>query len=131
MKILTTLSLTAGILCSLNAFGDDSVKTLENLERERAALIGTLMDAELTPAERARRIEQAKRRLIDMERMVIRDDRLVGSRAYLVKNAFANYDLTFLINASVEHRRHVADHWLAQLGIDTRAVLTADSGSAR
>ena len=102
--------------------------TLANMERERAHLIDAMLDAEITPADRQARVETAQRRLIDLERMVLRDDGLVGRNTPHVRRAFANYDLTFLVHASTEKSLAVADAWLEQLGISTQSLLAAKVG---
>ncbi len=102
--------------------------TLANMERERAQLIDAMLDAEITPADRQARVETAQRRLIDLERMVLRDDGLVGRNTPHVRRAFANYDLTFLVHASAEKNLTVADAWLEQLGISTQSLLAAKVG---
>lgn len=99
--------------------------TVENLERERAILIDTFLNPEMTPAERQTRIATSKHRLLDLERMVLRDDGLIGRATPAVKRAFANYDLTFLIHASAEKDMSATDNWLAQMDITTQAVMSA------
>ena len=99
--------------------------TVENLERERAILIDTFLNPEMTPAERQTRIATSQHRLLDLERMVLRDDGLIGRATPAVKRAFANYDLTFLIHASAEKDMSVTDNWLAQMDITTQAVMSA------
>ncbi|MBT5081709.1 MAG: hypothetical protein HOK21_25375 [Rhodospirillaceae bacterium] len=102
--------------------------TLANMERERALLIETMLDGEISPAERHLRLERGQRRLLDLERMVLRDDKLVGRNTPKVRQAFANYDLTFLVHASVEKNRSMADTWLGQLGISTQNLMSAKQG---
>jgi len=102
-----------------------SAGTLANMERERAQLIDAILDAEITPEDRQARVETAQRRLIDLERMVLRDDNLVGRNTPHVRRAFANYDLTFLVHASAEKNLALADAWLEQLGISTQSLLAA------
>ena len=102
--------------------------TLENMERERAHLIQALLDVEITPADRLTRLETAQRRLIDLERMVLRDDGLIGRNTPHVRRTFANYDLTFLVHASAEKSLTVADAWLQQLGISTQTLMSAKVG---
>jgi hypothetical protein len=102
--------------------------TLANMERERAQLIDAILDAGITPAARQARVEMAQRRLIDLERMVLRDDGLVARNTPHVQRAFANYDLTFLAHASAEKNLTVADVWLEQLGISTQSLLAAKVG---
>ncbi len=99
--------------------------SVENLERERAILIDTMLDPEATPAERHGKIETSKHRLVDLERMVLRDDSLVGRNTPTIKRAFANYDLTFLVHAAAEKDMSVLDNWLEQLGITTQSLMSA------
>ena len=124
-KFLTTAVAAAVIagsaLLSMPAFAG----TVENLERERAILIDTMLDADVTPAEREAKIETSRLRLVDLERMVLRDDSLVGVSTPTVKRAFANYDLTFLIHAASEKEMSVIDNWLEQMGITTQSLMSA------
>ncbi len=105
-----------------------SAGTLENLERERAIMLETLLSGDLGVAERQSRIEVSRARLVDLERMVLRDSDLVGKNTPLVRSAFDNYDLTFLVHASVEKRRALADHWLGEIGISTQTLSNARMG---
>jgi len=102
--------------------------TLENLERERAILIDTALDPKLAPAEREARLQTSSRRLVDLERMVLRDDELVGRNTPMVRKAFANYDLTFMVHAAVEKDLSVLDLWLEQVGVSTDSLLAARPG---
>jgi hypothetical protein len=38
---------------------------------------------------------------------------------------FENYDLSFLIHASVEKNLNVLDSWLEQIGVSTQTVMSA------
>ncbi len=118
----------AALLVAAAVAAPAKADTLANMERERALLIETMLDGEITPAERQVRLEGAQRRLLDLERMVLRDDKLVGRNTPQVRRAFANYDLTFLVHASAEKSRAMADTWLAQLGISTQSVMSAKQG---
>ena len=101
---------------------------LKDLERERAALLGVLLDPERTAAERERYVRAAARRLADMERIVLRDDDLLGNTGSVVRRAFASYDLTFLAHAAAEQDRSMLDWWLEQVGLTTDAVMNAAPG---
>jgi hypothetical protein len=111
---LTTVAVNAG--------------ALENMERERAFLIKTLLDPVISPPERFEKIETSRFRLIDMERMVLRDDELIGRNTPTVRRAFRNYDLTFLIHAAAENNTTILEGWLTQLGVTTEAVRSARIG---
>ena len=123
MKTIPVLALLAACLFPLSAAANDDIRTLQNLERERAQLLINLLNSELLPAERVQKLAFTQRRLVDMERMTIRDDRLVGSRSPLVRSAFNHYELTFLAHASAERDLSVVDHWFDQIGLNSAAIL--------
>lgn len=105
-----------------------SAGTLENMERERAIMIETMLSGDIDNSQRQGRMEVARTRLVDLERMVLRDKSLLGKNQPLVRAAFDNYDLTFVVHASVEKNRSLADHWLSEIGMSTQAVMNARSG---
>lgn len=123
------IEIVALIGCSLSVStswsGEPSVRTLENLERERAELIRMALSPSISAVERAEQINYKTRHMVDMERMVMRDDRLLGVNSSLVRRAFDNYDLTFMVHASIENNRHVVDHWLEYQGLTSAAILAA------
>ena len=102
--------------------------SLENMERERAILLEALLSEDLSVQDRQRTVEVTRARLADLERMVLRDDTLIGQDKPAVRNAFENYDLTFVVHASAEKNRTIADHWLSELGLSTQAVMNARPG---
>ena len=115
----TGLALTAGLAAA---------DTLDNLEHERALMIEAMLDPGLAPAERQARIESEQRRLVDLERMVLRDESLKGRNTPTVRKAFANYDLTFLVHASLEKKISLMDNWMDQVGISTNTLMAARKG---
>ncbi len=102
--------------------------TVQNLERERALVVEAILDPGLEAAERQARMAEATPRLVDLERMVLRDDKLKGRNTRDVRRAFANYDLTFLAHAAAEKRQTIVDTWLAQVGVTTDALMAATQG---
>ena len=102
--------------------------SLENMERERALLLDSMLTSELTPEKRQTKIEMSRNRLIDLERLVLRDKSLVGKSTPSVRAAYENYDLTFLVHASTEHNRLLFDHWLQQVGVSTESLMNARIG---
>jgi hypothetical protein len=123
LKILTAAAALCAVSSSL-ALAD----SLDNLERERAILIEAMLDPGLSPEDRQARIEAEQRRLVDLERMVLRDDALKGRSTPTVRKAFANYDLTFLVHASLEKKVSVVDGWLEQVGVSTHSLMSARKG---
>lgn len=102
--------------------------TLENLERERAMTVNTFMDSSLTVDERQAKLDSQRRRLVDLERIVMRDQSLRGKNTKTVRIAFQNYDVTFLGHASAEKGHTMVDHWLTQFGVSTDALMSSRVG---
>ena len=122
-KIATALAIGASALMAEYA----QAGSIENLERERTILVENMLTPEMTAEERQAKMGIAKRRLINLERIALRDKSLVGRNTPAIKRAFASYDLTFMVHASVEKNRSLADHWLEQVGITQQDVLSAVS----
>lgn len=120
--------LLAGVLMS-GVASADSLFSLENLERERASFISTMSDLALSMDERQRKSKQIYRRMVDIERMVLRDERIASSDKLIVKKAFANYDLTFLAHASAESERDPYSHWLYALNITPDVISRSNAGA--
>lgn len=128
MKSKRTLTLAMATVACLVAAISAQAGTLENLERERAIMIETLLDPSFSVVERQEKLTLSKNRLVDLERMVIRDKSLASKNTPVVKKAFENYDLTFLVHASVEKNHSLIDHWLSQIGVSTKNVMDARIG---
>ena len=122
----TLAGLAAALLIGLAA--PATAGTLENMERERAIMIETMLSGDIDNNQRQGRLDIARTRLLDLERMVLRDKSLLGKNQPLVRAAFDNYDLTFVVHASVENNRSLADHWLSEIGLSTQAIMNARSG---
>jgi len=123
-QIRTSLIITAVSFFTTLPLGVEA-GTLENLERERALTITTMLNPELAVQDRQAKIESAKERLVDLERMVLRDNKLKGRNTPTVQHAFENYDLTFLVHGAAEKNMSIIDAWMNQLGITTQSVLSA------
>jgi hypothetical protein len=129
MKYVPTLkTLVLGAALAVSAYASAQAGSLENLERERAILIDTVFASDLAADERLKKIAQSRHRLVDLERMVIRDKSLERQNTPVVRRAFANYDLTFLVHASVEKGRSLTDHWLDTIGLSTDSLMNARVG---
>ena len=105
-----------------------NIHSIESLERERASLISMMVDEQYDANTRHQHIKRFYRRLTDIERMVLRDERLVGNNDATVKRAFSNYDLTFLVHASAEAKRDITDHWLEQAGLSSATLMSSKAG---
>jgi len=124
---ITTIAIATAAAIGLGALPAQAAP-LKNMERERATLLTTLLDTNIGPGERQKKRTVAKQRLVDLERMVLRDKDLRGDTRPIVRQAFANYDLSFLVHASVESGTTIADHWLNHMGLTTSAITNAEIG---
>ena len=124
-KLLLCAAAAAALLGPLSAAKAGS---LENLERERAMLMQAMLSAEISAKDRQGKVALSRNRLIDLERMVLRDKKLVGHNSPAVRAAYENYDLTFLVHASIERDRALLDHWMHQVGVSTQSLMNAKVG---
>jgi ABC-type uncharacterized transport system permease subunit len=67
------LSMSFGASANSSQF-DKELFSLKNLERERAALIATFLNNDLSLEQKHAKLMQQQRQLADMERMVLRDE---------------------------------------------------------
>ena len=125
-QILTRVAIVTALAVGITHTA--TAGTLENMERERAIMLETMLSGDLSVAERQSRINISRTRLVDLERMVLRDKTLIDRNTPMVRAAFENYDLSFLVHASVEKNRGLADHWLNQIGLSTQTVMNARMG---
>jgi hypothetical protein len=102
--------------------------SLENLERERAILLETMFTPSMDSVVRHEKLALEKRRLVDLERILLRDKSVVGRNTPEVRRAFENYNLTFLVHASVDKDLAMVDHWLEQVGISTHSLMGSRIG---
>ena len=121
LKSLPVAALLAATLAGTTAWAG----SVENMERERAIMLQTLLDPNMSQQERHAKAMLSQKRLIDLERIVLRDKSLTGRGTPAVKRAFDNYDLTFIVHASAEKSLSVSDHWFEQLGISSKSLLVA------
>ena len=97
--------------------------SLENLERERAILLNIMFTPSMEGGARHEKLALEKRRLVDLERILLRDKSVVGSDTSEVRRAFENFDLTFLVHASVDKNLSMVDHWMEQVGMSTHSLM--------
>ena len=121
-------AVTIAALVGLALPKDSFAGSLENLERERALVLETILNPALTPTKRLNKLENSRARLVDLERMVLRDKKLNDRNTPTVSRAFENYDLTFLLHASIERNLTITDNWLSQMGLTTQSIMSASVG---
>lgn len=126
MKITLIIAIMIS-LSSTHVFAN-GLFSLENLERERAALFSAQFDSTLDLNQRQQKVQNIYRRLVDIERMVLRDDRVTSSNSALAQNAFDKYELTFLVHSSAEKNLPPLSHWMSELQLTSDNILSAKTG---
>lgn len=128
MPVSRALPIGVALSLMLTLCGAAGADPLENMERERARLVATLLDADREPDGRQAEAQTLLRRLVDLERIALRDPKTATDTSSIARRAFADYDLTFLAHASIERDMAVLDLWLDRLGISTARVMAARAG---
>jgi len=127
-KILLFITLAVASITNVHA-KPNPLFTLENLERERAVFLNSLTTTKLNAYQREQQGNHIIKRLIDMERMVLRDDRIAMSNSVMAKKAFQHYELTFLVHAGSESKKTPIAHWLHSLNITDESINKSQSGA--
>ena len=119
--IISVLALAMAAGMSASATAD----SLENLERERALTVATMLDSTMDVEARWNKLNLSRVRLADLEVMVINDKSLKNNFSNRVKHALSNYELTFLAHASAEYNKSIAAHWFDTVGLNTDQLLAS------
>ena len=119
--IISVLALVMATGISASATAD----SLENLERERALTVATMLDSTMDVEARWNKLNLSRVRLADLEVMVINDKSLKNNYSNRVKHALSNYELTFLAHASAEYNKSIAAHWFDTVGLNTDQLLAS------
>ena len=129
MNIFTKTLTLITLAISATTVNANALFTLENLERERASLINNLLSEQIDGYQREQQTKTIIRRLTDIERMVLRDDRIAASNSVMAKKAFENYELTFMVHAGSESQKSMTAHWLTELNITNKSIKQAQVGA--
>ena len=115
MKIKIMLTM----LLLLNFLNPALATSIENMERTRAALISVMLDANMNADKKQNKLKSFKLRLLDSERIVINDKKIIQNPDRYTIRAFEEYELSFLVHASIENNLNISDHWFNQMGLTT------------
>jgi len=115
MKIKIMLTM----LLLLNFLNPALATSIENMERTRAALISVMLDTNMNADKKQNKLKSFKLRLLDSERIVINDKKIIQNPDRYTIRAFEEYELSFLVHASIENNLDISDHWFNQMGLTT------------
>lgn len=117
--------ITLASLATLGMAATAQAGSIENMERERALVIGQILDPAMSSQMRWERMGYSKRRMADLERIALNDKTLQDSRKPSVLRAFREYELSFLVHAATESQRPITVHWLETMGLTTSDLMNA------
>ena len=117
--------ITLASLATLGMTATAQAGSIENMERERALVIGQILDPAMSSQMRWERMEYSKRRMVDLERIALNDKTLQDNRKPSVLRAFREYELSFLVHAATESQRPITVHWLETMGLTTSDLMNA------
>ena len=117
--------ITLASLATLGMTATAQAGSIENMERERALIIGQILDPAMSSQMRWERMGYSKRRMADLERIALNDKTLQDSRKPSVLRAFREYELSFLVHAATESQRPITVHWLETMGLTTSDLMNA------
>ena len=117
--------ITLASLATLGMAATAQAGSIENMERERALVIGQILDPAMSSQMRWERMGYSKRRMADLERIALNDKTLQDSRKPSVLRAFREYELSFLVHAATESQRPITVHWLETMGLTTSNLMNA------
>ena len=117
--------ITLASFATLGMAATAQADSIENMERERALIIGQILDPAMSSQMRWERMGYSKRRMADLERIALNDKTLQESRKPSVLRAFREYELSFLVHAATESQRPITVHWLETMGLTTSDLMNA------
>lgn len=128
IRSVLTVATAAGLVFAGQGAAASELQTLKNMERDRAVLVATFIEPNLAAADRQQQVAAKQKRLVDLERMVLRDDALLGNTDRMVKFVFEDYNLSFLVHASAESKQMPVALWLDEVGLGQDAILSSRLG---
>ncbi|MDA9170913.1 hypothetical protein N9O69_02410 [Alphaproteobacteria bacterium] len=113
IKIMLTILL-------LSTFLNPALATsIENMERTRSALISIMLDVNMNADKKQNQLNNFKLKLLDNERIVINDKKIIQNPDRYTIKAFEEFELSFLVHASIEKNLDISEHWFNQIGLTT------------
>ena len=94
------------------------------LERERAKTLNLILDKTISIAERKKKLEKSKMKLLDLERMTINNKQINKNPDTHTIRAFEDFDLTFLVHNSFERNKPLSITWFEKMGLTTDNIMS-------
>ena len=94
------------------------------LERERAKTLNLILDKTISIAERKKKLEKSKMKLLDLERMTINNKQINKNPDTHTIRAFKDFELTFLVHNSFERNKPLSITWFEKMGLTTDNIMS-------
>jgi hypothetical protein len=96
---------------------------VDALERERSKLLNHVLNTNISVKDRQQNLEKSKMKLLDLERITINNKNISKNPSYQTIKAFENFDLTFLVHASLEQEKSLPILWFEKVGLTTNNLM--------
>ena len=73
----------------------------------------------LISTKKQNQLNNFKLKLLDNERIVINDKKIIQNPDRYTIKAFEEFELSFLVHASIEKNLDISEHWFNQIGLTT------------
>ena len=103
-------------------FNPAIASSIDNMERTRASLITTILDPNLEADNKQNKLLDLKLKLLDKERMVINDKKIIQNPSRYTIKAFEEFELSFLVHASIEKKVDITSHWFNEVGFTSSSL---------
>ena len=112
------------LLISFVASSYANTSPIGPLERERAKTLNLILDKTISIAERKKKLEKSKMKLLDLERMTINNKQINKNPDTHTIRAFEDFDLTFLVHNSFERNKPLSITWFEKMGLTTDNIMS-------
>ena len=114
---MSKFNIVISIMLSFIIINHAKANPVDALERERSKLLQHVLNKNISIGDRKKNIDKSKMKLLDLERITINNKNISKNPSYQTIKAFENFDLTFLIHASLEKEKSLSILWFETLGL--------------
>ena len=82
-----------------------------------------MLNTNISVKDRQQNLEKSKMKLLDLERITINNKNISKNPSYQTIKAFENFDLTFLVHASLEQEKSLPILWFEKVGLTTNNLM--------
>jgi len=122
-KKMSKSNIIISIIISFIITNHAKASPVDALERERSKLLNHVLNTNISVKDRQQNLEKSKMKLLDLERITINNKNISKNPSYQTIKAFENFDLTFLVHASLEQEKSLPILWFEKVGLTTNNLM--------